>query len=102
MATAEDMERIALSLPGTEARPHFDRTAFRVKRQYATLAPDRLTANLMYTPEEQQFKCMMHPEAFHPVPNKWGEKGATTVILAAVDEAELQAALEIAWKRACG
>ncbi len=102
MATAEDFERIALSFAGTETRPHFDRVAFRVKRHFATLAPDRLTANLMYTPEEQRFKCMMSPEAFHPVPNKWGERGATTVILDKVDEAELTAALELAWKRAGG
>ncbi|MCO6186600.1 MmcQ/YjbR family DNA-binding protein [Rhizobium sp. L1K21] len=102
MASAEDLERIAHSLPGTEARPHFDRTAFRVKKHYATLAPDRLTANLMYSPEEQQFKCMMHPEAFFPVPNKWGEKGATTIVLAKVDEEELTAALELAWTRAGG
>ncbi len=39
MATDKDFERIALSLPGTEARPHVDRTAYRVRRIYATLAP---------------------------------------------------------------
>lgn len=100
MATGEDFERLALALPGTEARAHFDRVAYRVKRIYATLAPDRLTANLMYGPEEQQAKCMMNPQAFHPVPNKWGDKGATTVILGAVREEELRLALEDAWLRA--
>ena len=52
MATARDLRRIALSLDGTVEAPHFDRTAFKVKRIYATLAADGLTANLMLTPDE--------------------------------------------------
>ncbi len=36
--------------------------------------------------------------AFFPLPNKWGEKGATTVILDAVTEEELREALERAWE----
>jgi hypothetical protein len=46
VATAKDFRRIALSLDGTSAAPHFDRTAFRVRRIYATLAGDGKTANL--------------------------------------------------------
>jgi hypothetical protein len=40
MATARDLRRIALSLEGTTEAPHFDRTAFKVSRIYATLAAD--------------------------------------------------------------
>jgi hypothetical protein len=40
MATAKDLRRIALSLDGTTEAPHFDRTAFKVRRIYATLAAD--------------------------------------------------------------
>jgi len=43
MATAEDFRRIALSLPGTTQVPHFKRTAFKVRRIYATLAADGRT-----------------------------------------------------------
>lgn len=82
MATAKDLRRIALSLTGTMEAPHFDRTAFRVARIYATLAADGRTANLMFAPDEQEFKCMMAPEAFAPVPNAWGKRGATTATLA--------------------
>jgi hypothetical protein len=57
MATAKDLRRIALSLTGTMEAPHFDRTAFRVARIYATLAADGRTANLMFAPDEQEFKC---------------------------------------------
>lgn len=100
MSTAKDLRRIALSLEGTLEAPHFERTAFRVRRIYATLAPDRKTANFMFTPEQQEFKCMMAPEAFAPIPNAWGKRGATTAILAKLTNAELEDALRIAWTRA--
>ena len=100
MATAHDLRRIAMSLDGTVEAPHFDRAAFKVTRIYATLAPDELTANLMFTPDEQQLKCTVAPDAFAPVPNAWGQRGATTVTLARVSLDELQDALTIAWRRA--
>ena len=100
MATSADLRRIALALAGTTEAPHFDRTAFKVARIYATLAADGRTANLMYTPDEQQLKCLTAPEAFAPVPNAWGKNGATTVILANISDADLRRALETAWQRA--
>ena len=100
MSTARDVQRIAMSLEGTTSAPHFDRTAFKVARIYATLAPDGLSANLKLTPDEQQLKCLTAPDAFHPVPNAWGERGWTTATLAAMDVADLKAALELAWRHA--
>lgn len=100
MATAKDLRRIALSLEGTTEAPHFDRTAFKANRIYVTLAADQQTANFMFTPDEQEFKCLMAPEAFAPVPNKWGQNGATTATLAKLKVAELKDALETAWKHA--
>ena len=100
MATSEDFRRIALGLEGTVEAPHFDRAAFRVARIYATLAADGSSANLAFTPEEQEFKCMLAPEAFAPIPNAWGRKGWTIATLARLDEAELKAALEMAWSHA--
>jgi hypothetical protein len=100
MATAKDFAAIAGTLAGTSQAPHFDRTAFKVKRIYATLAADGLTANLKLAPDEQELKCLTHPEAFAPVPNAWGAKGSTTVTLGALGSAELRAALEMAWRHA--
>jgi hypothetical protein len=100
MATARDFRRIALSLEGTTAAPHFDRTAFKVRRIYATLAPDGKTANLMLTPDEQALKCEVAPDAFCRIPNAWGARGATTVTLSAVTAEELRAALATAWRHA--
>lgn len=100
MATAQDLRRIALSLDGTIEAPHFDRIAFKVRRIYATLAADGNTANLMLTPEEQEFKCLLAPEIFAPVPNAWGKQGWTTVTLGKATIANLRAALEMAWAHA--
>lgn len=100
MATGEMLRSLALSLEGTIEAPHFDRAAFKVKRTYVTLAADGLTANFKFTPDEQQFKCMMLPEAFSPVPNAWGRQGWTTGILSKLNQADLRDALEMAWKHA--
>lgn len=100
MATAKDLRRIALSLEGTSEAPHFDRAAFKVARIYATLTADGRTANLKLTPDEQEFKCLLAPKAFAPVPNAWGKQGWTTVTLSALKATELRAALEMAWQHA--
>lgn len=71
---------MALSFAGTEQRPHFERTGFRVvgKRMFATYLPKDNTANIFLTVSEQALFCAMDPANIYPVPNKWGEKGATT------------------------
>jgi YjbR len=100
VASAEDICRLALSLDGATAAPHFDRTAFKVARTFATLAADGLTANLKLTPDEQALKCLTHRQAFAPVPNAWGAQGWTTVTLARLNAGELEAALRLAWQHA--
>jgi hypothetical protein len=100
MATGNDLRRMALTLEGTGEAPHFDRTAFKVARIYVTLAADGRTANFKFTRDEQEFKCMMAPEAFAPVPNVWGQQGWTTATLSKLSAAELKSALETAWAHA--
>jgi hypothetical protein len=97
MATGKDLRRMALALEGTTEAPHFERAAFKAARIYVTLAADGRSANFMFTPDEQEFKCMLAPEAFAPVPNAWGKQGWTTAILSKLSAAELKAALEMAW-----
>lgn len=100
MTTGEDLRRAALALDGTIEVPHFDRAAFKVARIYATLAADGLTANFKFSPDEQEFKCLLAPDAFTPVPNAWGRQGWTTALLSRLDRTELAAALEMAWQHA--
>lgn len=100
MMTGDDLRRLALALPGTTEQAHFDRAAFKAARIFATLAPDTRTANLKLTPDEQELKCTVAPDAFSPVPNAWGRQGWTTATLASLSEAELDAALRMAWMHA--
>ena len=48
---------------------------------FATYLPENNTANIFLTPAEQNLFCKMHAKGIFPVPNKWGEKGATTFVL---------------------
>ena len=100
MATADDLRRIALTMPGAGEYKHFDRRAFKARVTFATLAPDGLSANLKFSPDEQEFKCLLAPDAFEALPNAWGRQGWTRANLAALDQTELHAALEMAWRHA--
>ena len=98
MVDAAVFARLALALPGVKDYPHFDRRAFKARVTFATLAPDGLTANFKFSPDEQQLKCAVAADAFAPLANAWGLKGWTRGTLAAMSEAELAAALEMAWR----
>jgi hypothetical protein len=80
MISEESFIEMALSFPGTEQLPHFERTGFKVtgKRMFATYLSKDNTANIFLTPAEQRIFCKMQTSGIYPVPNKWGEKGATT------------------------
>ncbi len=100
MTNAADLARLALALPGVEDYPHFDRRAFKARVAFATLAPDGLTANLKFSPDEQLLKCAVAPDAFAPLDNAWGRRGWTRATLAKLSEADLRAALDMAWRHA--
>jgi YjbR len=100
MATAKEFREVALSLEGTSEAPHFDRAAFRARRIFATLAPDGLTANIRFPPEEQAFRCEVQPQAYRPIPNKWGASGWTIAELSALGVDDLRVALTSAWRQA--
>ncbi len=100
MADADDLIRLALSFAGAAQYPHFDRIAFKARVTFATLAPDRLTANLKLAPDEQALKCEVAPDAFSRLPNAWGAKGWTLARLERLTERELHAALEMAYAHA--
>jgi len=80
MINGDTFAEMALSFPGTEQKPHFDRMGFRItgKRMFATYLAIDNTANIFLTPSEQALFCAMDAVHIYPVPNKWGEKGATT------------------------
>ncbi|KQT51079.1 hypothetical protein ASG47_19245 [Devosia sp. Leaf420] len=102
MVDAEHFTRMAMALAEVTSAPHFDRIAFKVKRIFATLAGDGRSVNLKLTPDEQAFKCQLAPDVFRPIDNGWGRQGWTAMDLAAATEADVQAALEMAYAHAVG
>ena len=75
MITGTQFAKLALSFPGTQQVPHFERVGFKVtgKRMFSTYLEKDNTANVFLTPREQAVFCKMHP-AIYPVPNKWGDR----------------------------
>lgn len=87
------------SLPGTAEKPHFDRTAFMVigKRNFVTLHAPSRSINVKLTPEEQVAFCDYAPQSVYPVPNKWGERGWTTIALSTAADEVIHSAVESAY-----
>jgi hypothetical protein len=104
MITGESFLKLALSFPGTETTPHFDRTGFKItgRRMFATYLAGNNTANIFLTPSEQSVFCEIDKVNIYPIPNKWGEKGATTFELNKVAKEVLQEALYSAYKTVMG
>lgn len=100
MVSAEEFSKIALAFERVSRHQHFDRTAFKARVIFATLAADGLSANIKFSPEDQQFKVMLAPEIFSALDNAWGRQGWTRVDLAAANAEELRAALGMAYQLA--
>ena len=98
MVSSRTACEIARSLPNVSEKDHFGSDAFIAhKRIFATVWHDKAEVNLMFTTAQQNEFLEMDVEAFSPVPNKWGEKGATTAHLKYIDKALLAKALKAAW-----
>jgi len=69
MTAGETFAQLALSFPGTEQVPHFERIGFKVtgKRMFSTYLQKDNTANIFLTPKEQAVFCQMD-KAIYPVP----------------------------------
>jgi predicted DNA-binding protein (MmcQ/YjbR family) len=98
--TIETFKEAAMSFPGTEAAPHFDRTAFRVvkRRIFASLHEPSQSANIRLTPWEQTEFCEVGGPGVFPLPNKWGQQGWTAFDLRNVPDEVVLAALETAYQ----
>ncbi len=67
---------------------------------FATYLAENNTATIFLTPAEQDIFCGMAPRHIYPVPNKWGEKGATTFELDTVEKELVREALLSAYNAA--
>jgi len=95
MIDMKAFQKMALSFPHTEQVPHFERVGFKItgKRMFTTYLEKNNTANIFLSPVEQALFCKMDKSNIYPVPNKWGEKGATTFELNAVAKEVVMEAL---------
>lgn len=100
--TKADFRRVVLALSGTQEVSHFEWRAFKVRRIFASLAPDDDTANLLLTPQEQEHWCGLLPMVYTPLANKWGARGWTQVALARIEADRIGPALRRAWENGGG
>ncbi|MBK7382192.1 MAG: MmcQ/YjbR family DNA-binding protein [Flavobacteriales bacterium] len=89
-ASARDL---VLALPGATEHDHFGKGAYRVpdakgkpSRIFMTLWIEENRAVFMLNVDQQSDLHARYPTVFFPVPNRWGEKGATFVELKAASE----------------
>jgi len=95
MISAATFREMALSFPHTEQVPHFERIGFKIigRRMFCTYLETNNTANIFLTPAEQKIFCEIDNVNIYAVPNKWGEKGATTFELNTVAKEIIMEAL---------
>lgn len=99
MVDVETARQIALGLAGTVEQDHFGMPSFRVnKRIFSTLRVNEHRMMVKLTPVDQSVFNTFDPAVFYPVPNKWGQKGATFVELDKVRRDMLEDALTLAWE----
>ena len=99
MVTAEDVRRVAGSLPRSEEHLIRDHVTFRVGRLvFVSISPDEASMGFAFPREERAALVASEPEKFHmPVPSDeryhWVQ-----VWLDALDEAEMRELVVEAWR----
>ncbi len=99
MITTAAFKMLALSFPDTSEQPHFEKTAFKSKKIFATLDASGTLACLMLTLIDQSVFAAFDPSVIYPVPNKWGQQGATYFDLKTVRKSILKDALQQAYQK---
>ncbi len=90
---------MALDMPGTAEKDHHGRPSFSVKKKiYMTLWPTELRAVMKLTLEQQATLGEEYPDAFAPVPNKWGQHGWTEVSMDHISERLFRYTMDLAWR----
>jgi len=92
--------RLALSLDGAVEGAHGGHADFRAGgKVFASLGhPDKDWGMVKLAPEQQQMLVAAEPGIFVPVKGTWGQRGATSVRLAAADARTMRSALTMAWQ----
>ncbi len=100
MVDAETFRQMALSFPGAVEQPHFEKTSFRAHTKiFATLDAKKKLACLMLSMVDQSVFSAFDKYVIYPVPNKWGQQGATFVELGKIRKSMLKDALTQAYNK---
>lgn len=98
MVDNKSFKLLALSFPGVEELPHFEKTSFRVKKKiFATHATDSHIICVKLTVIDQSVFCAFDKTIIYPVDNKWGKQGWTLVDLKKVRKDMLKDLLTTAY-----
>lgn len=90
---------LALDMPGTAEGEHQGRPAYSVKKKIdMTLWLEEGCTVLKLTPGQQAELSAEFPDAFAPVPNKWGRHGWTIVRMAHCHQTLFRFATDLAWR----
>jgi hypothetical protein len=100
MVSFSEYQFWALSLPGAEELPHFEKPSFRVKNKiFGTYWEKEEKAVLMLSPTDQSVFCSYDDTIFYPVNGSWGKKGATFVNMKLVRKDMFKDALKCAYEK---
>jgi hypothetical protein len=98
MISIATVRKFALSFPETDEHPHFNLSAFRVKKKiFCTIHAKDNRIMVKLTPEDQSVFCAFDPAIIYPVPGGWGRKGATFIELSKVRVAMCKDAVTTAY-----
>lgn len=99
MVTADDVRRVALSLPRTTEGLVRDQVKFRVGRiVYIAISRDERSMGFAFPKEERAALIAAEPSKFHPPVRSDERYHWVQVWLAAIDEAEMRELVVDAWR----
>lgn len=98
--TPDAFRRLALAMAGASEGVHGGHPDFRASdKVFASLGhAGKKRAMVKLTPEQQRMVVDAEPAIFTPVDGVWGQRGYTSVHLAAADATTMRSALAMAWR----
>jgi predicted DNA-binding protein (MmcQ/YjbR family) len=80
MVTIDELREISLSFPETTEEPHFEKTAFKVKKKiFVTYDEKNKRACIKLSEIDQNVFSSADKTIIFPVDNKWGKQGWTLI-----------------------
>lgn len=99
--------KLVMGIPGVTEHDHFGKGAYRgttakgkPSKIFMTLWVEEHRAVLLLTVDQQADLHSRHPQVYFPVPNKWGDSGATFVELKKAAEKLFREGLRMALENA--